>query len=46
MSNKKGGAQGLPAQKMAVPIRKIRKLEGDSRVRSPEDMEGEKTFSV
>lgn len=44
MRNKKGVAQGLPVQ-MSAPIRKIRKLKRDDRVRGPEDMEGERSLS-
>lgn len=29
MRNKKGDAQGLPPQEMPMPIKEIRKLEGD-----------------
>lgn len=40
MRNPKGDAQGLPARKMPVLMRKMRGLEGDGGVGRPGDMEG------
>ena len=45
MRNRKGDAQGLPAQNIPVPIWKIRELEADDRGRSPGDMGGEGVLS-
>lgn len=40
ISNNKWDAQSLPAQKMPVPVREIRKREGDCDIRSPEHIKG------
>lgn len=43
--NNKGDPQGLLAQEIPTPIRKIRELEGDYRGRGPEDIQGERMLS-